>query len=861
MSIQLKNNKTGLRLAVIFCVVKSALFAQATYAEEYRFDSHLLAGSGFEQSIDLQKFNEKELIVAEGQQILDISLNGLQIKSQVPVLFRKKNAADKSAQPCIDADMVKILQLKSGLPDTVKNQCVSLSEITKQGKWNIKQSTLTLDFLIPQILLNRQPRDYIPISEWDAGTPLFFLRHNTSFTRNILRDSHYNYLWSMINAGGNLGMWQLRHQANLRYMESSTGANHYKWNSVRTWLQRPLPALSSQLMVGDTFTDSSMFGSMSFNGVKLATDQRMWPQGRRGYAPEVRGVATSNARVLIRQAGNVIYETQVPPGPFLINDLYNTRSQGDLKVQIIEADGKSSFFTVPYAAVPGSMRPGNLSYQLAAGKVRNYYSVQNAFTEGVLQYGFSNNITSNTGARFAKDYQALLMGGVYASELGALSLNTTWSHARVENDMTKSGWRAEMSYSKTFPSKTNLVLAAYRYSTSGYRDLEDVLGVRRQENDGTDYYSDTLKQRNRFAATISQNMEQYGTIALSGSSTDYYNNRSRFTELQLSYNNMWKKVSYNINVGRQRSSWSSGNIYSVNDRDYDSSRYQKYTENVVSIGISVPLDWRDSRSTVSLDMTRDNNTTSAMTTLSGSAGQESDFTYSLYSSYDRYRNVYQGKNHSTHWGINAQERTRMGVVRASYARSDDYHQLGLGTAGTLAVHGGGVTYGPYASDTFALVEAKGASGARIHNAQGAKIDTFGYAIVPSLAPYRYNTISIDGNSISQDVELEGGNVRVVPVFGGVPKISFKTLSGTPTLISASLKDGTPLPMGAEVKDRTGNSIGMAGQNGQIYARLPDASGTLFVNWGSNNKCHINYQLPFRKADDGSFVNLSGICVQ
>lgn len=861
MTIQFNNKKTCFRLAVISCVVKASLFSHQALAEEYRFDSHLLAGSGFAEGVDLNRFNEKQAIIPEGQQVLDISLNGTKIKSQVPVTFRKKNIADKGAQPCIDADMVKLLQLKSGMPEAVKGKCVFLSDITKQGRWNVQQSTLTLDFLIPQILLNRMPRDYIPISEWDAGTPLIFMRHNTSFTRNLMRDSHYNYLWSMINAGGNLGMWQLRHQANLRYMESSTGGDHYKWNSVRTWVQRPLPTISSELMVGDTYTDSAMFGSMSFNGVKLATDQRMWAQGRRGYAPEVRGVAATNARVLISQAGNVIYETQVPPGPFLIDDLYNTRSQGDLKVQIIEADGKSSFFTVPYAAVPNSMRPGNLSYQFAAGKVRNYYSVPNAFVEGVLQYGVNNSITSNTGARFANDYQALLVGGVYASELGALSVNTTWSHARVENDMTKSGWRAEASYSKTFETNTNIVLAAYRYSTSGYRDLEDVLGVRRQEKGGAEYYSDTLKQRNRFTATLSQNMGDYGTLALSGSSTDYYNNRSRISEMQLSYNNMWKRISYNVNVGRQRSSWSNNNVYSVNDADYDSSRYQKYTENVISFGISMPLDWRDNRSTVSLDMTRDKETTSAMTTLSGSAGQESDFTYSLYSSYDKYRNIEEGKSHDMRWGANVQERTRMGTLRASYARSDDYHQLGLGTAGTLAIHGGSVTYGPYASDTFALVEAKGANGARVNNAQGAKIDAFGYAIVPSLAPYRYNTISLDGNSMSQDVELEGGNVRVVPVLGGVPKVAFKTLGGTAALIMANLPDGTPVPMGADVKDSQGNSVGMAGQNGQIYARLPEASGTLFVSWGGSKTCRINYQLPSKKAGDNSFVRLNGICTQ
>ncbi|MCS5931879.1 fimbria/pilus outer membrane usher protein [Klebsiella pneumoniae subsp. pneumoniae] len=68
---------------------------------------------------------------------------------------------------------------------------------------------------------------------------------------------------------------------------------------------------------GDNYTDSSLFGSLSFNGIKLATDERMWPQGERGYAPEVHGVASSSARVVIKQLGKVIYETHVPPGPFI----------------------------------------------------------------------------------------------------------------------------------------------------------------------------------------------------------------------------------------------------------------------------------------------------------------------------------------------------------------------------------------------------------------------------------------------------------------------------------------------------------------------------------------------------------------
>ncbi|MGU3525046.1 fimbrial outer membrane usher protein [Enterobacteriaceae bacterium C23F] len=860
MNIQSKNKNRVIRFTFLTLMIKSSLVAHYAQAADYRFDSHLLAGSALGENVDLDRFNESQTIIPEGQQTLDISLNGKKVISQVAVRFIKTNKTDESAQPCIDEKLIDVLQIKRSYLKRDGAQCLTLDKISRQASWRLQQSTLTLDFLIPQVVLNRLPRDYIPVSEWQAGEPLIFLRHNTNFTRNVTNETSYNYLWSMVNIGANAGMWQLRHQANLRYRHSSDSGDAYKWNAVRTWGQRPLPALSSELTVGDAYTDNSVFGSLSFNGIKIATDKRMWPQGKRGYAPEVRGVANTNAHVVVRQANRVIYETQVPPGPFLIDDLYNTGSQGDLQVQVIEADGKSAYFTVPYASVPNSMRPGNFSYQFAAGKVRDYYSVPNAFTEGAVQYGLNNSFTSNSGIRVANNYQALLAGGVFASEAGALSLNTTWSHARVENDQTKSGWRAEAAYSKSFVTNTNLVLAAYRYSTSGYRDLEDVLGVRRQSRGGSNYYSDTLKQRNRFTATVSQNMDEYGTLALSGSSTDYYGSRSRITELQLSWNNMWKKVTYNINVGRQRSSWNNDYVYSVNDADYNSSRYEKYTENVVSVGISIPLDWRDTRSNVSFDMMKDKDSRSLMTTLSGSAGKNSDYTYSVYANHDKYNEQTQGNSYDMRWGGNAQARTNMGSFNASYAQSDDYHQLGLGTAGTLVAHSGGLTYGPYASDTFALVEAKGATGARVDNAQGAKINAFGYAIVPSVTPYRYNTVSIDGTSMNQNVEVEGGNKRVVPVYGAVPKVVFKTVGGSPALIDVRKADGSAIPMGAEVKDPEGNSVGMVGQNGQVYARLPKPTGKLVIQLQQNKTCSVNYALPQTTSNDNNFARLDGTCI-
>lgn len=697
--------------------------------------------------------------------------------------------------------------------------------------------------VVPQAGLLHSPRGFIPVSEWDAGETALFLRHNTNFYHTENTDSHlrYDYLWSNINGGLNLGLWQVRHQGNLRYADDNQTGGHYKYNAVATSVQRPLPQLDSIIAFGDNYTNSSLFGNLSFNGVKLSTDQRMWPQGKRGYAPEVRGVATTTAHVVVRQQGKVIYETTVAPGAFVINDLYNTRGQGDLTVDVVEANGQVSRFTVPYSAVPDSIRPGNWNYELAMGYVRQYYSVENKFVEGVLQRGMSNVLTANMGSRLADNYQAFLAGGVLATSVGAFGLNTVFSSAHVENNEKQQGWRVEASYSKTFTTGTNLVLAAYRYSTSGYRDLQDVLGVRRQEKNGTLYYSDTLNQRNNFSATLSQPMGDWGMLSFTGSTSDYYNNASRITQLQLGYSNSWRDISFNISAARQRSTYSSRYFSSVNDRDFDNESQRKYTENTVSLGISIPFDFGSSRSQINLDMNRSRDSRTATVGMSGTTGEKSSTSWALYSGIEHNND----SGDSSTWGGNIEHRTSVGAFRAYASRGESYQQYGLGMSGTLVAHRGGITAGPYTSDTFALVEAPGARGAEIRNGQGATVDRFGYAILPSLTPYRYNTISLDSQNMADDVELQGGSKRLVPYAGAISRVTFKTTHGKATLINTTLPDGSQPPMGADVTDSDGEAVGIMGQGGQIYARIAAQSGVLFVKWGKNaaQQCQVWYQLP------------------
>lgn len=814
----------------------------ATACAEYYFDPALLQGSDFGKSLDLDRFNQRDNALPAGDYVLDVYLNNQLIRRQASIALVKPEGDKTEIQPCLSPELIAVSAIRT-TQNVTPNLCLPIDSLGPKINWEVDLSSLRLNMVVPQAGLLHSPRGFIPVSEWDAGETALFLRHNTNFYHTENTNSHlrYDYLWSNINGGLNLGLWQVRHQGNLRYADDNQTGGHYKYNAVATSVQRPLPQLDSIIAFGDNYTNSSLFGNLSFNGVKLSTDQRMWPQGKRGYAPEVRGVATTTAHVVVRQQGKVIYETTVAPGAFVINDLYNTRGQGDLTVDVVEANGQVSRFTVPYSAVPDSIRPGNWNYELAMGYVRQYYSVENKFVEGVLQRGMSNVLTANMGSRLADNYQAFLAGGVLATSVGAFGLNTVFSSAHVENNEKQQGWRVEASYSKTFTTGTNLVLAAYRYSTSGYRDLQDVLGVRRQEKNGTLYYSDTLNQRNNFSATLSQPMGDWGMLSFTGSTSDYYNNASRITQLQLGYSNSWRDISFNISAARQRSTYSSRYFSSVNDRDFDNESQRKYTENTVSLGISIPFDFGSSRSQINLDMNRSRDSRTATVGMSGTTGEKSSTSWALYSGIEHNND----SGDSSTWGGNIEHRTSVGAFRAYASRGDSYQQYGLGMSGTLVAHRGGITAGPYTSDTFALVEAPGARGAEIRNGQGATVDRFGYAILPSLTPYRYNTISLDSQNMADDVELQGGSKRLVPYAGAISRVTFKTTHGKATLINTTLPDGSQPPMGADVTDSDGEAVGIMGQGGQIYARIAAQSGVLFVKWGKNaaQQCQVWYQLP------------------
>ncbi|QRY81681.1 fimbrial biogenesis outer membrane usher protein [Pseudomonas sp. PDNC002] len=827
---------------------------------DYRFDDNLLMGSGLAGG-SLERFNRADQ-VDPGTYHVDLYLNG-QYATRAEVEFRQRG---ERAEPCFSERFLR--QSLGARPDPLAGKddqgiCHWLSERLPASTWNFDTARLRLDLAVPQALLDIKPRGYVSPDEWDAGSTMGFVNYDANLYRSSFEgagsggDSDYGYLG--LNGGVNLGLWRLRHQSNYTY-SSYAGNTRSDWNSIRTYAQRAVPGLRSELTLGDSYTEGNLFGSMGYRGVRLATDDRMLPDSQRQYAPQVRGTANTNARVVISQNGRKIHETTVAPGPFVIDDLYGTAYDGDLDVQVIEADGSVSRFSVPFSAVPESMRPGLSRYSATVGQARQYGDGNDLFGDLTYQRGLTNALTANLGTRVAEDYLALLGGGVLATPYGAFGMNTTFSSATVENNQRKQGWRVGLNYSRTFqPTQTTLTLAGYRYSTEGYRDLGDALSARDASDHGDTWDSSSYKQRNQFTLLVNQGLGEYGNLYLSGSTSDYYDGKSRDTQLQVGYSNTWRQLSYNLAYSRQQTTW----YRDVND-DYDPSQPPQYNlqhgsnrNNTLTLSVSMPLGSTSRAPNLNAMASRrsgDSSGSTYQTGLNGTLGADRTLSYSLSAGRD-------SEGQGTDFNGSLQKQTSVATLNAGYAESSSYRQVNGGLRGAAVLHSGGLTLGPYVGDTFALVEAKGASGAGVRGGQGARVNSSGYAVVPSLSPYRYNPISLDPQGIDENAELVETERKVAPYAGAAVKVEFKTLTGHPLLIQAKLPDGQPLPLGADVLDGNGVNIGMVGQGGQVYARAEGEKGRLRVQWGerAEDSCQLPYDL--KGADpDQVLVRLQATCL-
>ncbi|MEP8455445.1 fimbria/pilus outer membrane usher protein [Enterobacter bugandensis] len=805
------------------------------------FDPIFLNASGSE-SVDLKRF-ERGDSASPGIWPTDIYVNN-ELVSHESVLFSE--VSDKSVQPCLSPAVLKKINFNySELPASFNQslardkECYLLPELIPQASIAFDSGSQRLDISIPQAMMQNTARGYVSPELWDSGVPALMFGYNASTYTTRSRGQDYNSAYAGINTGLNLGAWYFRHDGSYNWQEN--GGSRYQ--SLNNYVQRDIPAIKGRVRMGETSTRGQLFDTLPFKGIELVSDDRMLPQSQRGYAPDIRGIARTTARVTVYQNSRIIYETTVSPGAFVIDDLYPTGYGGNLEVTVTEADGSVQTFSVPYSSVTQLLRPGMHRYDIVAGRLNDpSLSFNPSLYQATYQRGLNNALTGFAGIQGSSaDYYALQGGVAVSTEVGAFSASITQARTHLEKGtVASSGQSYQVSYSKFIPdTDSNLTLAAYRFSTSGYYDFTTAMRAIDAEKHGGSADS-VWRPKNRFNITMNQGLaDGWGQMYLTGYTQDYWNNGGSDLQYQLGYSNNWRDISYSVSAGRVRN-------------------YGGDMETTWLFNMTMPLGSRmNNAPTLTASLSHNSNgRTGERVGISGSAGDDNQYNYGMSA-----MNYNQGTGSSM--AVNGGWRSPYTHLTAMYGAGEHYQNASVGMSGTVIAWQNGIVATPYTGDTFAVVEAEGAKGAKVGGYSGVRIDPWGHAAVPYLNPYEINEITIDPKGLPYDVELENTTDKVAPHSGAVSRIVFKTSRGTPLLIMTKMTSGEVVPFGAEVYDSAGVIAGSVGQSGQMYVRVEDKHGRLTVKWGEapEQVCHVEYSIPEEKksAAQQTLVRLNSVC--
>ena len=825
--------------------------------DKFVLDESLFKNQSGETVKLLQKISNDEY--SPGVYNVDIYVNGKYISRQEIDFVL---VSGKVVKPCLYLDTLKKIGIADSVLKKIEEQKAACSFLTDfvDGQVDFNLSSLRLNLTIANDDLVNLPRGFVNPNLWDAGNSMLFLNYTGNAYHSVIDndfgDQKRTSGFLSLSGGINFNKWQFRQQSHLNYSDEDGSS----WANERSYLQRPIEQIKGNLLLGQTYTSGRFFSGLRFNGLNISSDDRMLPQSMRGYAPTIQGIAVTNAKVSIFQNKRQIYETTVAPGSFTINDLYPTSYSGDLLVKVEEADGSKSEFTVPFSAVPESLRKGAFKYNLDSGKTDDVGD-DSYFTDLNFQYGVSNKSTLITGVRVADDYYAGLFGATYSDFFGTVGSTVTYSYANDLEGETLTGWMANLNYSKTFsPTQTTLSLAGYRYSTTNYRDLNDILEYRytQKHNDVGDF-SEQYKQRSRFDLTMNQTLGSYGTLFLSGSMSDYHDTTEKNIQAQLGYNKSFNN-GVNLNVSLVKQYFDKNKDLDFNHQnEIHTADPDRKTETSVSLSLSIPLEVNNKGGSNNIALSYSNDgedINSYQATFSGFTDTKNPLNYSVGLSYD-------DQSDKSVVNANLGKRFTYFNTGVSASASEQYWQVAGNMQGSLAIHSGGVTFGQYLGDTFALVEAQGAQGAEVNNSQGTKIDRNGYALIPALTPYQYNTVSLNPVGTSYNLEIQSTQDQVVPYAGAAIKVKFDTKIGYPLLIQARTSEDKVVPLGASITNEKGEVLGVVGQSGQMYIRSDQPKGKLIVGWGnsSNEQCAVDYEIPNELDEDQPLIRLTGTCVE
>lgn len=791
--------------AALYCSLTTSILP--AQAEDVAFDTGILSTRGI--STNLAQYFSSAPRFLPGDHTVTVKVNGVD-KGSLAVRF------GENGQLCVDEDFISATGL---LPiDISKNErCHDLKTNYPTAEITPQPNSETLELYLPAQALDN---NFLTPQNFAKGGTAGLFNYNLYSSRSETDGSNSRtYSQANLEAGINVAEWTLRS----RYILTNDDGN-YNADSLYTYAEHVFQAQKVRAQVGEVNVNSALFGGAPIRGVQLIPERNL-EQDIPGVT--ITGIArTHQARVEVRQSGQLIYTAPVNAGPFTLDNIPVVRSNTDLNVSVVETDGSTTSFTVPTTAFNlQNLRPQGLT--MSMGRVREIssdyslpwvYNISNG-------WALSKQWTAQASGVLAQDYQAT--GGMLEwSPVRTWRLSGSLLGSKESFGESQSGMKGELITGMALPGKISLDLSTARYS-GGYRELTAAL-----DDDSDSYqssYGTNIRWSNNMLGTFSLG---YYTYEATGDSEDSRN-------MVVSWGKSFKYASITAN-------WQ----HAVNQDDDDDSNSSN-DDDMFYINVSIPIG--SQRLGTYMRSQGERTTYGAQT--SGLLSENTGYYLSADRDDESKENSFNGSiNSNLHY-------TQLGIGAGT--SGDNQRNYNATLSGGIAAHHHGVTFSPYnIKDTFAIARlTEPESGIEIATPQGRVwTDHWGQAVVPGLVEWRKSRIEVNANTLPMSMDLANGIKNVAVAHGAFREMEFRVLNTRRVMLEVKRPDGSWLPKGTSIVDEKGNYVVSTVDNGRVFATdMADNPALYAADDNMQRLCRIDYTLGETQDKEAFYENAQGIC--
>lgn len=669
--------------------------------------------------------------------------------------------------------------------------CRELTAFYPQAVVKLRPELARVDILAPSGALRREQE---PLGGYDSGGTAGLFNYEVLAMRSSGGGRSQQYLQGFTEIGFNWRDWMVRSRQSFARNEAS---NRFQY--LYSYAQKTLVDSKAILQVGELSLNNPLFAGVNFSGAQWLPQGALLP---RGNQPQVRGIAQSEARVEVRQAGALVYSTLVPPGAFELNDVPILSAGFDLNVTVTESDGGQHAFTVPAAAFFASPGGDVEGFNMAAGKMRQFGG-QDGDTpwlfSGSRSWRLGRELDLSLGGLWSERFHSV--GGALSYLLSPGLVAGMRAVASRDGEAGRSGAQYSASLSASWGERLSGALNLSRQSAH-FRTLSDY-AARQQEAPAA------LTQ---YGLSLSYHHELMGAFSLGATRSHHGGEASQ--RLNGGWSRRMWGANVSLNVGRDLS------------RGAGAHRNQFY------LNVDLPLE----RASLSAYLQRYGQSQTL-----GSSYREvvsDSLNYGVAVDRDADRNS-TGFNGNLHW-IPRYAQLGLGMSQRGGAQS-----YNASLRGGALLHEGGLTFSPYPlRDSVGVLSVGGLPGVKFSTPSGPVwSDGDGHAVLANLNAYADTRVELQTPSLPRNADVANGLKVVRAGHGSVSRAEFSVLKTQRLLIQIAAEDGEALASGLSVVDGEGRFITLTGSGGEVFLDQATARNGLYVESPPRLRCRLDYVLP------------------